>query len=259
MRLAQWRFGYGTKGAICLAAFVLSLFMAIGLCGCSQTSSDSNVGSEDEIPLAETGESADDAQISLEIGWDSANGARPAGSLQVSIVGKTADGVEVNKSVTAVVGATKELDLKPGTYTFSFEAFLSTDGKQAYKGATSIYVFDGKTEKTVKLLIVPDDEKTAEIAAEQEAARIAAEAEAAAAAQAEAEAKAQAEAAAAAQAQAAAKQAQSNSGGGTVYVAASGNGKKYHSNPSCSKMKGTISMTVSEAKAAGYSACSKCC
>lgn len=238
--------------------FALIVVMTVALCGCSQASSYSSASLENELALAETGESADDAQISLEIGWDAANGGRPVESLPVSIVGKTVDGVEVNKSVTAVVGATKELDLKPGTYTFSFEAFLSTDGKRAFKGATSVYVFDGKTENTVKLLIVSDDEKTAEIAAADEAARIAAEAEAAAAAQAEAEAKAQAEAAAAAQAQAAAKQAQSNSGGGTVYVAASGKGKKYHSNPSCSKMNGTISMTVSEAKAAGYTPCSKC-
>jgi len=44
----------------------------------------------------------------------------------------------------------------------------------------------------------------------------------------------------------------------TVYVASSGKGKKYHSTPNCSKMKGTITMTVSEAENNGYTPCSKC-
>lgn len=79
--------------------------------------------------------------------------------------------------------------------------------------------------------------------ADQEAIRAASEAEAARAAQEQA----------AAEAVAAAQQDER-----TVYVAASGNGKKYHSNPSCSRMKGTISLTVSQAEAQGYTPCSKC-
>jgi hypothetical protein len=43
-----------------------------------------------------------------------------------------------------------------------------------------------------------------------------------------------------------------------VYVASSGNGKKYHSNPKCSNMKGTRHITLSEAQSEGYTACSKC-
>lgn len=43
-----------------------------------------------------------------------------------------------------------------------------------------------------------------------------------------------------------------------VYVASSGNGKKYHSNPNCSNMKGTRHITLSEAQSEGYTACSKC-
>lgn len=43
-----------------------------------------------------------------------------------------------------------------------------------------------------------------------------------------------------------------------VYVAASGNGKKYHSNPKCSNMKGTNSLTVDDAVARGYTPCKKC-
>lgn len=44
----------------------------------------------------------------------------------------------------------------------------------------------------------------------------------------------------------------------TVYIAASGKGKKYHSDPSCSRMKKTISMTMDEAEAKGYEPCKKC-
>lgn len=44
-----------------------------------------------------------------------------------------------------------------------------------------------------------------------------------------------------------------------VYIAASGNGKKYHSDQNCSKMNGNvIELTVDDAAAKGYSACSKC-
>lgn len=50
----------------------------------------------------------------------------------------------------------------------------------------------------------------------------------------------------------------SNSIGNTVYIASSGKGKKYHSNPNCSKMNGTISLTTDEAKSRGYTPCSKC-
>lgn len=237
-----------------LMLLLLSMVIAVALCGCSQSRSESNVILEGEIPLATTA-GDDQPSVSLEV---SCAGEKPVDSLVVSIAGQTAEGVDVSKSLTAVVGSTQKLDLEPGTYTFSFDAFLSVDGKQAYKAASSLYVFDGESSKTVKLSIVPDEEKTAEIVAADEAAKAAAEAEAAAAAQRAAEEKAAAEAAAAAQAQAAARQTQSDSGGGTVYVAASGKGSKYHSNPNCSRMKGTITMSVSQAQAAGYIPCSKC-
>lgn len=237
-----------------LMILLVSVVIAVALCGCSQGRFGSNVIFEGETPLATTA-GDDQPFVSLEV---SCAEEKPVDSLVVLIAGQTAEGVDVSKSLTAVVGSTQKLDLESGTYTFSFDAFLSVDGKQAYKAASSLYVFDGESSKTVKLSIVPDEEKTAEIVAADEAAKAAAEAEAAAAAQRAAEEEAAAEAAAAAQAQAAARQAQSDSGGGTVYVAASGKGSKYHSNPNCSRMKGTISMTVSKAKAAGYTPCSKC-
>ena len=45
---------------------------------------------------------------------------------------------------------------------------------------------------------------------------------------------------------------------GTVYVAASGNGTKYHLNPKCSNMKGTVEMDVPEALEKGFTPCKKC-
>ena len=46
--------------------------------------------------------------------------------------------------------------------------------------------------------------------------------------------------------------------GQTVYIAASGEGTKYHSRSSCSNMNGTIELSVDEAINRGYSACKKC-
>ena len=44
-----------------------------------------------------------------------------------------------------------------------------------------------------------------------------------------------------------------------VYIAASGEGTKYHWDPTCSKMDGVIEITRREAKAAGYGPCGRCC
>lgn len=43
-----------------------------------------------------------------------------------------------------------------------------------------------------------------------------------------------------------------------VYIAGSGNGTKYHSNPNCSNMKNPIEISLSEAQARGYEPCKKC-
>lgn len=44
-----------------------------------------------------------------------------------------------------------------------------------------------------------------------------------------------------------------------VWIASSGKGTKYHSNPNCSRMKNPIKISVSEAKNRGYTPCKKCC
>ena len=125
-----------------------------------------------------------------------------------------------------------------GTITFQ------SDGEQL-----SVTASTGKVEP-----VVPEsaEQQAARAALEAEAARVAQEQAAAAEAQRIAEEQAAAEAAAAAAAEAAQQDER------TVYVAASGNGKKYHSDPTCSRMKGTRSLTVSQAEAQGYGPCSKC-
>lgn len=136
------------------------------------------------------------------------------------------------QAVGATILRTDEL----GTITFQ------SDGEEL-----SVTASTGKVEP-----LVPEsaDQEAIRAALEVEAARVAQEQAAAAEAQRIAEEQAAAEAAAAAAAQQNER---------TVYVAASGNGKKYHSNPSCSRMKGTISLTVSQAESQGYAPCSKCC
>ena len=46
--------------------------------------------------------------------------------------------------------------------------------------------------------------------------------------------------------------------GAYVYIAASGDGKKYHSKPSCSNMNGAVKITLEEAEAQGKTPCKKC-
>lgn len=43
-----------------------------------------------------------------------------------------------------------------------------------------------------------------------------------------------------------------------VYIAGSGKGKRYHRNPSCSRMKNPIAISIEEAQSRGYTSCSNC-
>ena len=45
---------------------------------------------------------------------------------------------------------------------------------------------------------------------------------------------------------------------GTVYIAGSGKGKKYHSDPNCSNMNDPVPLTQAEAEARNYTPCKKC-
>lgn len=102
----------------------------------------------------------------------------------------------------------------------------------------------------------PSDEikKQQEEAARQ--AQIAAEQEAQRQAQIAAEQEARRQAEIEAQRQAQIQQQQQNET--TVYIAGSGDGTKYHSNPNCSNMKNPVAISISEAQSRGYGACKKC-
>jgi len=109
-------------------------------------------------------------------------------------------------------------------------------------------------QKAEDAAVQAEEKAAAEAAAQKEA-------EEKAAAEAAAEAKAAEEAAAAeaaAQQEAQAQQQQEEKQAGSVYVAASGKGKKYHSNPNCSSMNGTKELSKTEAEKQGYTPCKKC-
>jgi len=60
------------------------------------------------------------------------------------------------------------------------------------------------------------------------------------------------------QSEAPADVAQPSGQGETVYIASSGEGDKYHSGPTCGRMKNSTPISRSEAEARGYTPCQKC-
>lgn len=46
---------------------------------------------------------------------------------------------------------------------------------------------------------------------------------------------------------------------GMVYVTGSGEGSKYHCDPSCSNIQDPVELTLAEAEAQGYTPCKRCC
>lgn len=127
------------------------------------------------------------------------------------------------------------------------------------EGTFTLYLqSDAVTSNAITVTVIDSARIEAEKQAEEEARRRRQKAQ-------EAEAAAQAEAAQQAQQEQAASQRTPASGGNaqtlvqaSVYIAASGNGTKYHSDPHCSRMNGVIEMSVEEAQAMGYTPCKKC-
>ena len=131
------------------------------------------------------------------------------------------------------------------------------------EGTFTLYLqSDAVTSNAITVTVIDSARIEAEKQAEEEARR---REEAERQKAQEAEAAAQAEAAQQAQQEQAASQRTPASGGNaqtpvqaSVYIAASGNGTKYHSDPHCSRMNGVIEMSVEEAQAMGYTPCKKC-
>lgn len=189
--------------------------------------------------------------------WDEAND----GSLVIKIDGEDEDGNFVSEQYKATSDTKYKTDLKPGVYALSLASAKPTSGTRLFKAEPVQFEFDGNTDRNVVLPVMLDVEAIAAAEAEKKAVeeKKAAEEQATTKKRA-AEEKAAQETAAV---QNSAKSSGNNSANNTasemtVYVASSGNGKKYHSNPNCSRMKGTNSMTESQARNRGYSPCSKC-
>ncbi len=135
-------------------------------------------------------------------------------------------------------------------------------------GTFTVYLqSDAVTSNAITVTVIDSARIEAEKQAEEEARRReeAERQKAQEEARRQAEAAAQAEAEQQAQQEQAASQRTPASGGNaqtpvqaSVYIAVSGNGTKYHSDPHCSRMNGVIEMSVEEAQAMGYTPCKKC-
>ncbi len=251
---------------------LLSLMIAAALASCAVLSGCSGAGgtkSAESTPLPHTEGATQEHQsigiLSFTVRSDAWSPAADGNAI-IKIEGTTESGTKVSEQYEASSEGQKYLtDLEAGTYAITLvKAGTGQDGR-LFKATSTNVIFDGEHDKNAVLVIELDAaamEKAAQAAAEKKAAeeraaQAAQEAEAARIAQeqaAAAEAQAAAEAAAAAEAEAAAAAEDER----TVYVAASGKGKKYHSDPSCSNMKGTRSLSISEAESMGYTPCKKC-
>lgn len=277
-----------TRAMMGAVATVLAAVLALG--GCSTV--------EEAASLPSTGESAQAEELTsgaLSFTLEDADGVfseEADGGIVVLVEGTDDAGNPVSKQYVAVVGQKYNTDLGPGKYTVSLADRPASKGENRFKSDSYNASFDGKSDCDAVLRISLDEEAiakaeaakreaeekaaeekaAAEKAAAEEAAKKEAEEKAAAEAAAKkeveekaaaevkaAEEKAAAEAAAAREAEEKAKaEVQEEEKGATVYVASSGKGKKYHSNPDCSNMKGTKKLSESEAKAQGYTPCKKC-
>lgn len=243
-------------------ALLLAAMLALGACtGCNGATTASS-GSASGKELAKTGETAPVAStLSIEV--TAPEWPEDGGSVPVCVQGETAEGKQVVKTHSVKPNAKTEVSLDVGSYDLSVVTTSLNSDSVIWRSSTQHVDLETGKSATVALELVHDTEAMEKAAREAEE-KAKAEAEAQARAQREAEEAARAaEAAKASQSRAAERQAtpapqSSAENGATVYIAASGNGTKYHRSSSCSNMKGTISMSVSAAESQGYGPCKKC-
>lgn len=155
-------------------------------------------------------------------------------TVAVNISGTTEDGLTVSGTKSCTPGQAYELDLAPGKYILSFDDIAMPDGETFYKAASTTCTFTGEDSTAAYLELILDTEKADQVKAEKEAAEAARQAEAA---------RAQAAAAAAANEC-------------TVYIA--NTGSKYHRSGCQYLKKSQNAISLSSAKAQGYTPCSRC-
>lgn len=249
---------FNLSALLVIACMALSLGVGPGCSGNASQETPSETQSEQQAQ--ETAEGTATIKLAIE-GWESTNRG-----VSVVVEGTAADGQSIRSYETVLPRQDKELSLEEGSYAFSVDGSKISDDTIIYSSASVKADVKAGQNAVVTINVAKDAEATQELArkAEEEAAAKAqAEAEEAARAQAEAEAtaQAQAEAEAAAQAEvqrkaeaeaAAAAQAQEQ----TVYITNSGS--KYHRDGCRYLKKSKIPISLSDAQAQGYTACSVC-
>ncbi len=254
------------------ATLFLSVVLALGACvGCDGATGEEVEGSSGK-ELAKTGETAP-AASTLTIEVTAPDWPEEGGSVPVCVQGETTEQKEVVKTYFVKPNTKKEVNLDPGTYDLSVVTTSLDSDSVIWRSSSRHVDLEAGKSAIIALELVHDREAMEKAVREaEEKAKAEAEARAKAEAEAAAQAQAQREAEEAAARAAEAKAAQSRASeprstpapqasaqnGATVYIAASGNGTKYHRSPSCSNMKGTVTLSVSDAQARGYGPCKKC-
>ena len=195
-------------------------------------------------------------KLNVEVNADNWQG----GSIEVSMAGTDSSGKAVEETLRVTPGKSQTISsAKAGMYSFTVDESALTVNDIVYKvdQPSEQYDFNKKSDMTVAINLVVDEEATSALAEKKAAEEAAAAEQKAAEEQAAAEQKAAEEAAAAeAAAQKKAEQEEDRLNR-TVYI--TGSGSKYHSS-GCYTIKNssTTAITIRDAEASGYEPCGKC-
>ena len=181
-------------------------------------------------------------------------------SIEVNMAGTDSSGKAVDETLRVTPGKSKTIpSAKAGTYSFTVDESDLTVNDIVYKvdQSSERYDFNKKSDMTVAINLVVDEEATSALAKKKAAEEAAAAEQKAAEEQAAAEQKA-AEEAAAAEAAAQKKTEQEEERlNRTVYI--TGSGSKYHSSGCRTIKKSSVTaITIRDAEASGYEPCGVC-
>lgn len=195
-------------------------------------------------------------KLSVEVNAENWQGS----SIEVNMTGADNNGKAVDETFKVTPGKSETIpNAKAGTYSFTIDESALTVNDIVYKvdQPSEQYDFNKKSDMTVAINLVIDEEATSALAEKKAAEEAAAAEQKAAEEQAAAEQKAAEEAAAAeAAAQKKAEQEEERLNR-TVYI--TGSGSKYHSS-GCRTIKksSTTAITIRDAEASGYEPCGVC-
>lgn len=195
-------------------------------------------------------------KLNVEVNADNWQG----GSIEVSMTGTDSSGKAVEETLRVTPGKSQTISsAKAGTYSFTVDESALTVNDIVYKvdQPSEQYDFNKKSDMTVAINLVVDEEATSALAEKKAAEEAAAAEQKAAEEQAAAEQKAAEEAAAAeAAAQKKAEQEEERLNR-TVYI--TGSGSKYHSSGCRTIKKSSVTaITIRDAEASGYEPCGVC-